>query len=181
MGFFVFQWAVVLVGFALHAVLDRSSFRRTGGRIAELAALWLVVVMGAFTVFGGVFHIGPTSTDIANQIGYAPSMFQWEVGWADIAVGLAMIAVVMRRFRGAWATATLSILAVYFVGDGIGHIMALVAHGNTAPDNVGAMPSDFLLPLVAFVLVGLARRAGFFTDRPALTVADVAVPGRARV
>ncbi|MHC1559052.1 DUF6790 family protein [Actinomycetospora sp. C-140] len=180
MGFFAFQWAVVIVGFGLHAVLDRSAHRRTGGRVAELAALWLIVVMGAFNIFGGVFHAGPTSSDIAAQIGYAPSMFQWEVGWADIAVGVAMVAVAMRRFRGSWATATLTILFVYFVGDGIGHIMSLVAHGNTAPDNIAALPADFLLPVLAFVLVGLARRAGFFTDR-ALTAADVAVPAAVRV
>jgi hypothetical protein len=176
-GFFLFQWAVVIVGFAVHVGLDRSSLRRTGGRVAELAALWLIVGQGFFVVWGGAFHIGPTSSDIAAQIGYAPSMFQWEVGWADIAIGLAMMALALPRFRGAWTNAVLFVLTVYFVGDGIGHIMQLVGDGNTAPDNLWAMPSNFVLPALAIGLVALARRAGLFTDR-VVTAASVAVPTR---
>jgi hypothetical protein len=74
---------------------------------------------------------------------------------------------VMRRFRSGWTDALLAGLAIYFYGDGIGHIMQLVAHGNTAPDNVWALPADFLIPTLSVVAVLVARRLGFYT-RPAV-------------
>ena len=177
MGFFLVSWVVVLVGLALHIGFDRSPARRTTGRIAELSALWLIVGMGVFGLWGGFGHTGPTSGAVAASIGYAPSMFQWEVGWADIAVSLAMIAVARPRFRGAWTDATLFILTVYFVGDAIGHVMQWGWHGNTAPDNVWALPSDLLLPALSILAVLVARRRGFFSDRP-VTAEALATPAR---
>jgi hypothetical protein len=168
MGYFLFQWAVIIIGLGLHIGFDRSRFRRTKGRVAELAALWLVVGFGAWSLWGGIFHVGPTSTSIADQIGYAPSMFQWEVGWADIAFGVLGVLCVMRRFRSGWTDALLAGLAIYFFGDGIGHIMQLVAHGNTAPDNVWALPADFLIPTVSIIAVVVARRLGFYSRAPAV-------------
>jgi hypothetical protein len=72
---------VLLLGWLTHLAVDRHPDRRTGRRAMELALLWLLVG-------GGVGHVGPNSTDIADQIGYRPSMFQWEVGWAHIAIVL---------------------------------------------------------------------------------------------
>ena len=68
MGYFLFQWAVIIIGLGLHIGFDRSRFRRTKGRVAELAALWLVVGFGAWSLWGGIFHVGPTSTSIAEAI-----------------------------------------------------------------------------------------------------------------
>lgn len=171
MGYFLFQWVVIVLGFGLHAALDRTRYRHTKGRVAELAALWMVVGFGAWSIWGGVFHVGPTSTSIAEQIGYAPSMFQWEVGWADIAFGVLGVLCVMRRFRTGWTDALLAGLTIYFFGDGIGHIMQLVVHGNVAPDNVWALPADFLIPIVSIVAVLVARRLGFYS-RPAVLTPD---------
>ena len=55
--------------------------------------------------------------------------------------------------------AVVALLAIYFAGDGIGHIMQWSAH-NTAPDNIWAIPSDFVQPAVALVLLFLYRRSG---------------------
>jgi hypothetical protein len=158
MGFFVVQWATMLVGFVVHAAVDRSPRRHTSGRLVELALLWLLVAGGFWAAVGGIFHIGPTSAQIAAGIGYAPSMFQWEVGWADIALGVLGMGCAWRRNRGGWMTAAVVALLVSYWGDGIGHIMQLVAHGNTAPENVWSLPSDFLQPLLALVLLIAYRR-----------------------
>jgi len=167
MSFFAIQWTVLLVGFTAHAVLDRSPARRTAGRVYELAALWLLVGMGAFNLWAGFGHTGPTSDQVAAAIGYAPSMFQWEIGWADIALGVLGILCLRRANRGGWTNATLAALAVSFSGDGIGHLMQLVAHGNTAPDNVWAIPTCFLVPALSALLVHLARRHRAFALQPA--------------
>jgi hypothetical protein len=47
---------------------------------------------------------------------------------------------------------------VQYGGDAIGHIMEYVAHDNTAPSNVWAIPSDILQPIVAIVLLVIYRR-----------------------
>jgi hypothetical protein len=127
-----------------------------------LAALWLLVGMGAFSLLSGFGHIGPTSDQTAASIGYAPSMFQWEIGWADIALGVLGVLCVRRVHRGRWTDATILALTISFFGDAIGHVMQLVAHANTAPNNVWAIPSDILVPLLSALFVHLARRHGAF-------------------
>ncbi len=164
MGLFIVQWAVLIIGAAIHIALDRK--RRGGGRARtfELLALWFTVVGGFWVAFGGIFHIGPTSGQVADQIGYTQSMFQWEVGWADIAVGVVSMAVVAHRNRGTWWEAVLLVTLVYFWGDGIGHIMQWVSHGNTSPDNLGAIPSDFLQPVLALAFLAAFRRSSVTTE-----------------
>ncbi|MGD9531724.1 DUF6790 family protein [Pseudonocardia sp.] len=176
MGFFTTQWAVVIVGFLAHLTLDRSPIRRTAGRTYELAALWLIVGMGAFNLWAGFGHTGPTSAEVAASIGYAPSMFQWEIGWADIALGVLGVLCVRAVNRGRWTDATLVALTVSFFGDGIGHIMQLVAHGNVAPNNVWAIPTCFLVPSLSILFVALARRHGTYT--PGAAVATPTAPAR---
>jgi len=158
MGYFLIQWGVLILGGAAHIALDRHPDRRTATRVYELIALWAVVGGGAWTVFGGIGHIGPTSDEIADGIGYTQSMFQWEVGWADIAIGAAGIACAWKANRGGWTSAAVFVLLVYFWGDGIGHIVQWTAHDNTEPMNVWAIPADFLQPLIAVVFLALYRR-----------------------
>lgn len=160
MSFFVFMWAVLLVGLVLHVVLDRSPARRTGARVLELAALWFVVVgLGVNGVLAGLVHLGPGAPAAAESIGWSPSPFQWENGGSDLAVGLAGVAVAWRRFRGGWMSAVIAVAFVQLWLDGIQHVTQWLVHGNTAPDNVGAIPTCFLVPLLAAVLTRAARRA----------------------
>jgi len=99
-----------------------------GGRTSDsasffrLSSLWFIVSAGAFAIWGGIYHLGPTSHSVATQIGYAPSMFQWEVGAADIAIGILCVLCVRASNRGQWMTAALTVLTVSFFGDGTGHL-----------------------------------------------------------
>lgn len=158
MGIFVFQWAVLIVGFVIHALVDRSALHRTASRVIELALLWVVVGNGVFLVLEGIAHIGPTSDTIAAQIGFTQSMFQWEIGWADIALGVIGVGCAWRANRGGWLTATVVSTTIALWGDAIGHVMQWVAHGNTAPSNVYVLPGDVLFPLLMVVLLVLYRR-----------------------
>lgn len=165
MGFFAVQWTALVVGFAAHVLLDRSPMRRTAGRVFELAALWMLVGMGVFNLWGGFGHVGPTSDEVAASIGYTQSMFQWEIGWADIALGVLGVLCARHAHRGQWTNATLVALTVSFYGDGIGHIMQWLGHANLAPNNVWAIPTCFLVPALSALFVVLARRRGTFTPR----------------
>ncbi|MEQ7126737.1 DUF6790 family protein [Actinopolymorpha sp. B11F2] len=156
MWFFTLTLATLVVGALLHTLLDRDPARRTRRRMVELWLLWFVVGGGVWAIVGGISHIGPTSDQIATSIGYRQSMFQWEVGWADITVGVLGLMCIWKR--DSWLTAAVVAVAILYWGDAIGHIMEWVAHDNTAPSNIGAIPSDILQPLVAVILL-IAYRA----------------------
>ncbi len=156
MTFFLLPWIITFLGWGVHVAVDRSPQRRTGRRMVELLLLWVLVFGGIWSLIGALGHLGPNSTEIAEGIGYAPSMFQWEVGWADVAVGVLGIGCVWRR--DGWLTASVVVLAVCYLGDAIGHIMQYTVHDNTAPDNVWAIPSDILGPVLAIVLLVAYRR-----------------------
>lgn len=158
-SFFAAMWVVVILGTAIHLAVDRHRHGRRPGRGTELSLLWVMVFgSGAWAIWGGVLHISGSSHQLATSIGYAPSMFQWEVGWGDIALGVLGVGCAWKALRGQWLTAAVVVLAVQYGGDGIGHIMQWVAHDNTAPDNVWAIPSDFVQPMVAIALLVIYRR-----------------------
>ena len=160
--FFLVPWMIILLGATLHVQFDRKPNRRTPRRVIELYLVWLMAFGGAWSIFGALGHLGPNSTDVAADIGYAPSMFQWEVGWGDVVIGVLGLGCV--RMRGQWLTAAVVALVFGYGGDAIGHIMQYVEHDNTEPDNVWAIPSDIAQPLLAAVLLVVYRRLGARRD-----------------
>ena len=157
-AFFAVQWLILIVGAAIHIAVDRRRHGHRAGRTVELALLWVMVFGGAWAVWGGALHASGQSNQLATSIGYAPSMFQWEVGWGDIALGVLGIGCAWIALRGQWLTAAIVVLAVQYGGDAIGHVMQWVSHNNTAPDNVWAIPSDVVAPALAIVLLIAYRR-----------------------
>lgn len=163
-GFFIVQWVIMLGGAAVHVAVRRRRVGRQPGDAVKLLLLWVLVFGGFWVAYGGVMHASGLSDQMAESIGYAPSMFQWEVGWADIAVGVLGMGCAWRTLRDHWMTAAVVAISVSFFGDGIGHIMQWVSNDNTAPDNVWAIPSDFAQPLLAIVLLLAYRRAFGFRE-----------------
>lgn len=158
MGFFASTWIVLIIGWLSHVFADRHRNRRTGARLIELALLWVLVGGGVSAIISGIGHVGPNSATVARNIGYAPSMFQWEVGWSDIAIGVLGVACAWRRLRGTWLTATVVALSITYTGEAIGHLMQLIAHDNRATDNVWALPGDLLSAVLAILLLLAYRR-----------------------
>lgn len=154
--FFLAQLVVVLAGSLIHIFLDRKPDRRTSRRVVELFLVWLIAAGGCMAVLAGLAHIGPNSGTVADGIGYTPSMFQWEIGWADIAIGVVGLGCIWKR--DAWLTCAVTVLTISYWGDAIGHVMQYIAHDNAAPENVWAIPSDVVQPLLAVGLL-LAYRS----------------------
>ncbi len=157
MVFFVGSWIITIIGWLIHVFVDGVPAKRTRHRVVELLLLWLLVVTGVFGLLGGIGHISGLSDELAVQIGYVQSMFQWEVGWGDIALAVLLIGCAWPRFRGTWMTAAVVVLTIQYGGDGIGHIMEYVAHDNTASSNVYAIPSDILQPIIAIIVLVIYR------------------------
>jgi hypothetical protein len=165
--YFSFQWVLILAAATIHVVVDRRRHpeRRHTGRIAELYLVWILAFGGAWAITGGISHISGQSDELAESIGYTQSMFQWEVGWADIGIGVLGFVCIWKR--NSWMTAAVVMLAVSYWGDAIGHIMQLVEHDNHEVNNVWAIPSDILGPLAAALLLVYVRRlASAATRRP---------------
>jgi len=60
----------------------------------------------------------------------------------------------------------------YFYGDGIRHVVQWLGHGNLAPDNIGAIPTCFLVPALSALFVVLVRRRGAFSPPVPTPVRD---------
>jgi hypothetical protein len=92
---------------------------------------------------------------VAESIGWGTSPFQYEVGVANLGLGLASL---YAAFRGLEARLAVAIAAACFlIGAGIGHIRDIVEAGNFAPGNAGPiMVTDFLTPIVVLVLLFFA-------------------------
>jgi hypothetical protein len=157
-GFFALFWIILVLGFLTHWWADRHRHGPRPHRAAELLLLWVVVLGGLWTILAGLGLIDGDAYRDAISGGYTPSMYAWEIGWADIAMGVLGVACARQALRGQWMTAAVTVLAISFGGDAIGHIMAWSAHGDTAAANVWAIPADILQAGLAVLLLIIYRR-----------------------
>jgi Family of unknown function (DUF6790) len=108
-------------------------------------------LQGLWAFVGHVFF----AEESAASIGWASGPFQYEVGVANLGLGLASL---YATFRGFEARLAVAIAATCFLGGaGIGHIRDIVEAGNFAPGNAGPiMVTDFLTPIAVLVLLFFA-------------------------
>jgi hypothetical protein len=148
---------VALVGAGIH--IWRRPDARGGGAAVEIVLLWwIVVTLGVAGIVGGLFHLldGP---DIAREIGFTrgDGGFQTEVGFGDLALGVA--AVLCIRFRDSYWLAILVVAAISLWGDAYGHIHQAIVNDNHDPDNTGpVLYADILVPLVGLLLFAARER-----------------------
>jgi Family of unknown function (DUF6790) len=125
---------LALVGASIHIAFssDRRSRRAV---IAETYLIYFLLIyvglMGLLTAYGQVFRPVQTSA----TIGWQPSPYEYEVGMADLAVGV--LGVLCFWFRGNFWLATTIANAVWLLGDALGHIREMVLAKNYAPNNSG--------------------------------------------
>lgn len=155
--FFIATWLLCFVPAVIHIFVDRNPQRRTKGRVLELLFFWQLGGYGALALFGGFGHIGPNHEEIADQIGFAHSPFQWEVGFADLAVGVLLLLAVWKR--GDFIIPAILAFAIMYFGDAIGHINEWVQNDNTEPYNTYAIPSDIGQPVLLIIFYFLVRSA----------------------
>ncbi len=148
---------VAVLGAAVH--LWRHPADRERGRAVEVTLIWWVVVtIGVAGIVGAGFHLfdGPA---IAAEIGFTrgDGGFQTEVGFGDLAVGVAAMLCIW--FRDRYLLAVLVVAAISLWGDAYGHIHQAIVNDNHDPDNTGpVLYTDILFPLVAIALYALRER-----------------------
>jgi hypothetical protein len=153
-----FLYAIVaLIGAGIH--IWRQPAPRRPERVVEIVLLWwLVVAIGLAGIVGGLFHLfdGP---QIADEIGFTrgDGGFQTEVGFGDIALGVA--AVLCIWFRDRYWLAILVVAAISLWGDAYGHIHQAAVNDNHDVDNTGpVLYTDIIFPFVAVALYAALER-----------------------
>ena len=148
---------VALLGASVHMALSPKR-RSSGAAIAGTYLICLLFIyvglMGLLTAYGHVFRSAQTSA----SIGWATSPYEYEVGMADLTVGV--LGVLCLRFRGNFWLATAIANAVWLLGDAIGHIREMTLHGNHARNNSGVfLGCEIAVPVIILILVAYTRRA----------------------
>lgn len=122
-------------------------------RLLRYLFLFPVGVMGLWAASGHIF--APEMA--AASIGWQTSPFQFEVGVANLGLGVAGLYAAYRGFEARLAVNL--VLACFLMGAGVGHLREIVQQGNFAPGNAGPILfTDFLTPLTIFVLLAIAHR-----------------------
>lgn len=108
---------------------------------------WLLLLsLGLQGVYTFIVHVFFPAWS-AEHIGWAVSPFQYEVGIADLTVGVLGILGFWSSFGFRLAAATAGI--VWYWGDAIGHVRQMIVANNYAPGNAGSwFWTDVIVPLL---------------------------------
>lgn len=114
-----------------------------------------VGVQGVYTFIVHVFfpHVS------AHEIGWAASPFQYEVGIADLTVGVLGIVAFWSNFSFRIAATIAAV--IWYGGDAIGHVRQMIVAHNFAPGNAGPwFWTDVLVPILLTACALILWRQG---------------------
>ncbi len=148
--FQVFFSLIAVVTASLHVALSPER-RRSRAAVAGTYLLYLfffyVGLMGLLTAYAHVFRPAETSA----SIGWSTSPYEYEVGMADLTVGV--LGVLCMKFRGDFWLATAIANAVWLLGDAVGHLRQMTIYNNHAENNSGIfLATEIILPIVILAL-----------------------------
>lgn len=154
-AFLIRNLPAVLLVVAL--VLGAAGQPRKRDRASRFLGWILLLPIGVTGLWAGIAHVFFPKV-AAALIGWEVSPFQYEVGVADLAVGVTACLAFWRpwEFRAAAVCAA----SIFLLGDAIGHVRQMLEAGNFAPGNAGVpFYMDIIAPLMSIVLLAAARRA----------------------
>jgi hypothetical protein len=139
-----------LIAASIHLAFSRSS-RGSARAIAGTYLLYLLFIyvglMGILTAYAHVFRPIQTSA----SIGWATSPYEYEVGMADLAIGV--LGILCISIRGNFWLATAIANAVWLLGDAAGHLREIILHNNHAKNNSGIfLLAEVITPCVILLL-----------------------------
>lgn len=147
-------WAAALLAAAIAVVRGPRPIAHgfVADRLLRYLFFFPVGLVGLWAFMGHVFF----PERAAAAIGWQTSPFQYEVGVANLGIGLAGL---YAAFRGFQARLAVALMVTGFLGGAwIGHIRQIVETGNMAPGNAGPIfYSDFLTPTVILILLWMVR------------------------
>jgi hypothetical protein len=118
----------------------------------EHALRWILYLsVGWAGIGGGVMHTifaRPT----AASIGWQTSGFQYEVGFANLGIGLAGLYAASQDISQVWVAAAI-VGGTFLALAGANHVKEIIRDRNFAPGNTVILVSDFGVPISLLVLL----------------------------
>ncbi|MGL5603544.1 MAG: DUF6790 family protein [Silvania sp.] len=148
---------IPLVMFILASLIPLLSHRQSG-RYAERYLSWLLLLsIGVASLWAGLYHtLWPQTA--AAFIGWQSSPFQFEMGMADIALGVVAIVSFWRGLEFKFAVVLW--VVIEFAGLVYGHFHQLATTGDHQAGNAGILLGLTIIHVVLLPLLWiLARRA----------------------
>jgi Na+/melibiose symporter-like transporter len=144
-------------------------------RLLRYLFIFPLGLLGLWAFVGHVFFPVRAATDI----GWNPSPFQFEVGYASLGIGLASLYAAYTTFYARVAVAIAA--SCFLIGAGIGHVHDIVEYGNLTSGNAGPiLVTDFLTPMAVLALLLVAAKRPKPTSPDTLALeAELAVARRA--
>jgi hypothetical protein len=142
----VFFAVLALVAASIHLAFSRKR-RSSAVAVVGTYLLYLLVIyvglMGLFTAYYHVFR----PIEASASIGWQTSPYEYEVGMADLTVGV--LGILCLAFRDGFWLATSIANAVWLLGDAVGHIRQVVNNNNHAEYNAGVfLVFEVVMPIL---------------------------------
>jgi len=134
---------VLYIGAFLIAAI--CSGKKAGGYPGELLRWVLFLCGGVMGVYTFVFHVFFSKIASAS-IGWAPSPFEYEVGIANLAMGVTCLMALRASY--SYKLAAGIALSVWLGGDAVGHVIQMVSAHDFSSGNAGSwFWTDILIPV----------------------------------
>ena len=158
MAVFIILFVLSFVVAGVHIYRDEQP--RTGGRVAEILLIWLLVInigFGGLYAFSG--HLF-AADEVAASIGWpAGNPFQTEVAVANLAIGT--LGILSFWIRGNFWMAAVIATSIWLLGAAAIHVSEMATAGNYNPGNAGVVfYMDIIGPLLLIALLIYSRHAG---------------------
>ena len=158
MEVFIILFVLSFVVAGVHIYRDDQP--RTGGRVAEILLIWLLVIntgIGGLYAFSG--HLF-AADEVAASIGWpAGNPFQTEVAVANLAIGT--LGILSYWIRGNFWTAAVIATSIWLLGAAAIHVSEMVGAGNYNPGNAGVVfYMDIIGPALLIILLAYLRLSG---------------------
>jgi hypothetical protein len=144
--------------FLFVAALIFAWLSRSGAPIADRLLNWILLLpIGVSGIWAAVFHLFFPEVAAAD-IGWEPSPFQFEVGMADLALGVTACISFWRSLD--FKAAVVITNAIFLLGDAIGHVRQMIAESNFASGNAGVpFLGDLIFPASSIILLIIVQRS----------------------
>ena len=142
---FVLSWVFALVGWEAPSTDATTPFD-------EQALRWMLFLGMGWSLAGGSVNHTLLARRTAAAIGWQTNGFQYEVGFASLAIGLGGIYASNVDDSSAWIVASLA-GGLFLTLAGVNHIVEIVRDRNYAPGNTAILISDLGVPVSLLALL----------------------------
>jgi hypothetical protein len=152
-----FPLTFLILGLVLALIrIFRHEQRGTARIVDALFAYFLLCSIGLSFLYNFVMHVFFGSM-AAAFIGWAPSPFQYEVGYASL--GFAVLGLMAFWRSLSFRAASVIGPTIFLWGAASGHIYQMITAHNFAPGNAGIIFwMDILIPIIGLALLFLQSR-----------------------